>query len=99
MHDTLQDIVSTGTSVFSPPAVEGCSQIFAPCLDPQCARPCGARRAIPEINLDEAETRVERIQWISIYLLASFLAVLLAIACVPQGIENWKATQIAEMEP
>lgn len=40
----ITDIVAAGHSVYSHPIPDGCSQIFAPCLDPHCQRPCGATR-------------------------------------------------------
>lgn len=56
-NSALLDIYASGQSVSSPPAPDGCAQIFAPCLDIHCERPCGARRTTPEINLDIARER------------------------------------------
>jgi hypothetical protein len=44
MGDDLLDIFAAGHSASSPPVPEGCAQLFAPCLDIHCERPCGAHR-------------------------------------------------------
>lgn len=69
--NTIAQITLQGDSSFSVPSVEGCSAVFAPCLDPNCERPCGARRAIPLIEIVDPPV----IRGVKAFLIAAILTI------------------------
>lgn len=75
----LTDIVVAGHSVSSHPVPDGCSQIFAPCLDPHCQRPCGARQEPPMHDHIKATHR---------YFIAMALTTIIGLALIV-GMAAW----------
>lgn len=87
--------ISADLSVYAP-APRGCSEVYAPCPDPDCARPCGKR---PDPSVIIAPSQLQSILYgVAVSLMG--LSVLAGIGAIAeQGIENNRAVIAANMEP
>ena len=104
MNPPLTDIVASGHSTSSAPVPDGCVQLFAPCLDPECQRPCGAHRPYSARAIEITEkmhaTKRQASFWeIFGLLVATGIAVSMCVGVVLKGAENTHQTQIANSEP
>ena len=99
MHSPLIHVVPAGPSVGSAPVPDGCAQLFAPCLDPHCERPCGAHRPYTDraraITADMVATKRQA-------GLLQYFAAFLAIGIIITGAAYWglsraeRAYQVAQ---